>query len=142
MALALATTAYAGDVAPGDVEIVDGAIATPLTATAGDPERGKQAFTGRKAGNCLACHLVTSLLDEHQFHGEIGPPLDGVADVYSPAELRAQIVNSKQANPDTIMPAFYRTNGLNRVPEKFAGTILSAQEVEDIIAYLATLRDE
>ncbi len=142
IALALATTAQAGEIAPGDVKIVDGSVATPLTDRPGDVERGKGAFTDRKAGNCLACHLVTSLLDEQQFHGEIGPPLDGVADVYSAAELRAQIVNSKAANPATIMPAFYRITGFNRVPEKFAGTILSAQQVEDIIAYLGTLKDE
>jgi len=142
MALTLATASQAGEVAPGDVEIVDGTIEASLTGEAGDPARGKAAFVGRKAGNCLACHLVTELLDEQQFHGEVGPPLDGVGEVYTAAELRAQVVNSKAANPYTIMPAFYRTSGLNRVPEKFAGTILTAQEVEDIVAYLQTLRDE
>jgi len=135
-------TAQAGDVAPGDVRIVGGTVATPLTGEPGDAARGKQAFVGRKAGNCLACHLVTSLLDEQQFHGEIGPPLDGVGSLYSPGELRAQIVNSKAANPYTIMPAFYRIAGLNRVPDKFGGTILTAQQVEDIVAYLGTLKDE
>lgn len=142
MALSLTTAAYAGDVAPDDVVIVEGMVATPLTSEPGDAARGKAAFVGRKAGNCLACHLVTSLLDEQQFHGEIGPPLDGVGSLYSPGELRAQIVNSKVANPMTIMPAFYRTAGLNRVPEKFGGTILTAQQVEDIVAYLGTLKDE
>ena len=142
MALTLATASQAGEVAPGDVEIVDGTIEASLTGEAGDPARGKAAFVGRKAGNCLACHMVTELLDEQQFHGEVGPPLDGVGEVYTAAELRAQVVNSKAANSYTIMPAFYRTSGLNRVPEKFAGTILTAQEVEDIVAYLQTLRDE
>jgi sulfur-oxidizing protein SoxX len=140
--VAFGATAQAEEVAPGDIRIVDGAIEMPLTSEPGDAVRGKAAFIGRKAGNCLACHVVTELLDEQQFHGEIGPPLDGVADVYSAAELRAQIVNSKDANPMTIMPAFYRTSGLNRVPEKFSGTILTAQQVEDIIAYLGTLKDE
>lgn len=144
MVLTLATIvpAMAGEVAPGDVTIVDGAVPVALTGEPGDPERGRAAFVGRKAGNCLACHLVTSLLDEQQFHGEIGPPLDGVADVYSAAELRAQIVDSKVANPMTIMPAFYRSSGLTRVPEKFAGTILTAQQVEDIVAYLMTLEED
>ncbi len=141
-AATLATTAQAGEVAPGDVKIVDGAIAASLTGEPGDAERGKAAFVGRKAGNCLACHVVTELLDEQQFHGEIGPPLDGVADIYSAAELRAQIVDSKVANPATIMPAFYRETGLNRVPDAFKGTILSAQQVEDIVAYLGTLKGE
>jgi len=142
MGLTLGGMAQADEIAPGDVEIVDGVIEASLTGEPGDAERGKAAFVGRKAGNCLACHVVTELLDEQQFHGEVGPPLDGVGDTYSAAELRAQVVNSKAANPYTIMPAFYRTSGLNRVPEKFSGTILSAQEVEDIIAYLETLKDE
>lgn len=142
-AAALAVTvSHAGEIAPDDVKIVDGAISTPLTGEPGDPERGKAAFVGRRAGNCLACHVVTELLEEQQFHGEVGPPLDGVGSTYSAAELRAQVVNSKAANPATLMPAFYRTSGLNRVPEKFKGTILTAQQVEDIVAYLGTLTDQ
>ncbi|MEL6479950.1 MAG: c-type cytochrome, partial [Pseudomonadota bacterium] len=72
-----------------------------------------------------------------------GPPLDGVADRWSEAELRAIIVNSKAVFGDhTIMPAFYRTTGFNRTLEKFAGkTILSAQQVEDVVAYLKTLKE-
>ena len=85
--------------------------------------------------------MVTSLLDEEQFHGEVGPPLDGVGDVYSAAELRARIVNPKTDLPDTIMPSFYHLGG-NRVAEQFAGkTILTAQEVEDVVAYLLTLKE-
>ena len=93
--LGLASAALAGEVAPGDVKIVEGMIEQPLTDKPGDPEAGIDAFTGRKAGNCLACHQVTSLLGAFQFHGEVGPPLDGVADVYTAAELRARIVNPK-----------------------------------------------
>lgn len=141
-AAGLATGASAGEVAPGDVEIVDSAIEQPLTDKPGDPEAGLGAFTGRKAGNCLACHQVTSLLDAFQFHGEVGPPLDGVADVYSAAELRARIVNPKVDLPDTIMPSFYHIGGTNRVGKAFEGkTILTAQEVEDVIAYLLTLKE-
>jgi len=139
---AVASAASAADVAPDDVKIVDGLLESPLTDKAGDPEAGRQLFTGRKKGNCLACHVVTSLLDAEQFHGEVGPPLDTVADVYSEAELRARIVNPKTELPDTIMPSFYRTSGMNRVNKKFVGkTILSAQEVEDIVAYLLTLKE-
>lgn len=138
----LAAVASAGEVAPGDVKIMDGALEMPLTDQAGDAERGKIAFTDRKAGNCLACHVVTELQESHLFHGEVGPPLDGVADVYSAAELRARIVNPKTDLPDTIMPAFYRTSGYSRSAGKFEGkTILTAQQVEDVVAYLLTLKE-
>jgi sulfur-oxidizing protein SoxX len=136
----LAGAAFA-EVAPQDVKIVDGALEMALTDKAGDPVAGRDTFAGRKKGNCLACHMVTSLLDEEQFHGEVGPPLDGVGDVYSAAELRARIVNPKTDLPDTIMPSFYHVGG-NRVAEQFAGkTILTAQEVEDVVAYLLTLKE-
>lgn len=137
--LSVATGAQA-DIAPEDTRIVDGVLDMPLTGVAGDPVAGRETFTGRKKGNCLACHMVTSLMDDEQFHGEVGPPLDGVGDIYSAAELRARIVNPKTELPDTIMPSFYDASG-NRVAEKFAGkTILSAQEVEDVVAYLLTLK--
>lgn len=139
---ALATGTSAADIAPGDVDIVDGVLDLPLTDTAGDPEAGRAIFANRKQGNCLACHQVTELLESEQFHGEVGPPLDGVADTYSVGELRARIVNPKIDLPDTIMPSFYRLGGTNRTAEKFKGkTILTAQQVEDVVAYLQTLRE-
>lgn len=144
LALMLGISGAAADmVKPGDVKIVEGALATPLTNTPGDPEKGRKWFMGRKLGNCLACH-VNSDLAEQPYHGEVAPPLDGVAGRWSPDELRAIIVNPKVAiSPDTIMPAFYRDSGFNRVAEKFAGkTILTAQQVEDVVAYLMTLKDE
>jgi sulfur-oxidizing protein SoxX len=135
--------AHAGAMKPGEVKIVDGAVATPLTDQAGDPEKGRQWFLGRKLGNCLACHVNSDMAKE-PYHGEVGPPLDGVADRWTPAELRAILVNSKEAlSPDTIMPSFYRDSGFNRVAEQFAGkTILTAQQVEDVIAYLTTLKEK
>ncbi|MEQ8227535.1 MAG: sulfur oxidation c-type cytochrome SoxX [Rhodospirillales bacterium] len=113
----------------------------PLTDKAGDAAAGKKIFSNRKQGNCLACHAL-SKMPEQPFHGQIAPPLDGVADRYSIAEIRLQVVNPKAINPDTIMPAFYRKDGLHRVLKKFDGkTILSAQQVEDLLAYLATLKE-
>ena len=142
VACGLASAASAAEIAPGDVNIVEGALDTPLTDKAGDAEAGRAIFANRKQGNCLACHMVTDLLDSEQFHGEVGPPLDGVADVYSVGELRARIVNPKTELPDTIMPSFYRVGGTNRTAKKFDGkTILSAQQVEDILAYLQTLKE-
>lgn len=135
--------ASAETVKPGDVKIVDGAVAQPLTDKPGDPAKGRQWFMGRKLGNCLACHVNSDLADQ-PYHGEVGPPLDGVADRWSPNELRAIVVNSKEAlSPETIMPGFYRDTGFNRVAEKFAGkTILTAQQVEDVVAYLMTLKEQ
>jgi sulfur-oxidizing protein SoxX len=123
-------------------EIVDGtAIAASLTGQAGDAANGKMVFLDRKKGNCLACHVVSSLSDQ-PFHGEVGPPLDGIADRMSPEELRLRVVNPKVVNEDTIMPAFYRTDGFERVLKEFEGkSILSAQEVEDVLAYLQTMKE-
>lgn len=137
-----AAGAGAADVAPSAVKFDDGVIAESLTGQPGDPVNGRDVFMGRKLGNCLACHANSDMADQ-PFHGEVGPPLDGVADRWSPAELRAIIVNSKQIFGDgTIMPAFYKDSGYYRPAEKFEGqTILTAQQVEDVIAYLMTLKE-
>ncbi|MGI9522279.1 MAG: sulfur oxidation c-type cytochrome SoxX [Hyphomicrobiaceae bacterium] len=137
-----ADTKAASVTTPNDVNIVDGKLNQSLSGRAGDAAAGRKWFVGRKLGNCLACH-VNSDTATQQFHGEVGPPMDGVADRYSEPELRAIIVNSKAVFGDhTLMPAFYRTRGLNRVGKKFVGkTILSAQQVEDVLAYLRTLKE-
>lgn len=123
-------------------EIVDDeAITASLTGAPGDPDKGRETFLDRKLGNCLGCHAVTEL-EAEPFHGEVGPPLDGVADVYGEGELRLRVVNPKVVNPDTIMPGFYVADGLHRVAEKFQGkAILTAGQVEDIVAYLLTLKE-
>ena len=123
-------------------EIVDeSSIPESLTGRPGDPDKGREAFLNRQQGNCLGCHAVTEL-EAEPFHGEVGPPLDGVADIYDEGEIRLRIVNAKAVNPDTIMPGFYVTEGLHRVAEKFQGkTILTAEQVEDIVAYLLTLKE-
>jgi sulfur-oxidizing protein SoxX len=137
------SAASAGAIKPADVKVVDGAVAQSLTGQPGDPAEGRKWFLGRKLGNCLACHTIKDLAKE-PYHGEVGPPLDGVAGRWSEGELRAIVVNSKEAlSPETIMPGFYRDYGLHRVAEKFQGkTILTAQQVEDVVAYLMTLKEE
>jgi len=127
---------------PVAYEIVDDeAIPTSLTGSPGDPAKGRETFINRKLGNCLGCHAVTEL-EAEPFHGEVGPPLDGVADIYGEGELRLRVVNPKVVNPDTIMPGFYVVDGLHRVAGDFQGkTILSADQVEDIVAYLMTLKE-
>ncbi len=140
--VAIATMAAAEVIAPGDVVFEDGgAVLQSLTGTPGDPVAGRDIFANRKLGNCLACHQNTDLNDQ-LFHGEVGPSLDGVADRWEEAQLRGILTNSKNTFEDTIMPAFYRTDGLSRVMEKFQGkTILTAQQVEDVLAYLLTLKE-
>lgn len=136
-----AGTVLAETAAPSAVMFEDGAIAKSLTGAAGNPEDGAKAFMNRKLGNCLACH-VNSDMEEQPFHGEVGPPLDGVADRWTEAELRGIVTNSKEMFPDTIMPGFYRDSGYSRPLEKFEGkSILTAQQVEDIVAYLLTLKE-
>lgn len=116
-------------------------IAKSLTGKAGDAAKGKKVAINRKKGNCLACHAVTVLKDV-PYHGEVAPTLDGVADRYKPGQLRMMIVDQKKYFPDTIMPAMYRKDGLHRVQKKWQGkTILTAQEVEDILAFILTLKD-
>ena len=119
------------------------ARATRMGAGAsGDAVKGKEWFVGRKLGNCLACH-VNADASKESFHGEVGPPLDGVGDRWSEAELRGIVTNSKMMFDGTIMPAFYKDAGYNRPLDKFDGkTILSAQQVEDIVAYLMTLKEQ
>lgn len=128
---------------PDSVKLADGEIAMSLTGASGDAVKGRETFINRKQGNCLACH-VNAEVKEQSFHGEVGPALDGVADRWEEAELRAILVDSKQVlGEETIMPSFYRLKNGARTMEKFAGkTILSAEQVEDVLAYLQTLKEE
>ena len=140
--LALASGAFAGSTTPMDVSFEDGAVAASLSGAAGDAVEGRKVFANRKLGNCLACH-VNDDLSEQSFHGEVGPELNGVADRWTEGELRGIVANAKMTFEDTIMPAFYVDSGYTRSLEKFEGkSILSAQQVEDVIAYLMTLKDD
>ncbi len=141
IAVLSAGIASAEDVMPAKVMFDDGAINASLTGMTGNPEEGAKIFMNRKLGNCLACHMNADM-EEQPFHGEVGPALDGVGDRWSEAELRGIVSNSKEMFPDTIMPSFYRDTGFTRSLEKFEGkSILSAQQVEDVVAYLLTLKE-
>ncbi|WP_455372536.1 sulfur oxidation c-type cytochrome SoxX [Limibacillus halophilus] len=121
-------------------EIVDMAIPKPLTDQAGDAANGRATVIDRKLGNCLACHQITDI-KEQQFHGEVGPPLDGVAERWEEGQLRLIVANSKAVFDGTIMPAFLVTEGFNHPLDKFEGkSILTPQQVEDVVAYLKTLK--
>lgn len=113
----------------------------PLTATPGDPARGAAIVTDPQHGLCTLCHAGP--FPQVDFAGTLGPDLTGVGARRTVAELRQKIVDSRVGNPDTIMPPYYATDGLVRVGERWQGaTILTAQEVEDVVAYLATLTGE
>ncbi|MGB1164141.1 MAG: sulfur oxidation c-type cytochrome SoxX, partial [Paracoccaceae bacterium] len=136
------SSAFAADVMPANVVFNDGAVGAALTAQAGDPAAGRKVFMNRKLGNCLACHANEDMSDQ-SFHGEVGPALDGVADRWEAAELRGIVVNSKMMFEGTIMPAFYKDAGFERNLKNFQGkSILNAQQVEDVVAYLLTLKEE
>lgn len=116
------------------------AIAAPIGGKRGDATRGRTLSLDRKKGNCIACHALP--IPEAEFPGEIGPPLIGIGKRLSEGEIRLRVVDAKQLNPATIMPGYYRNpKYFKNVKKKYRGkTLLTAQEVEDIVAYLVTLK--
>jgi sulfur-oxidizing protein SoxX len=139
-ALLLATGVQAGAGSMAAYKVVGGnSIPNSLTGKSGDAKKGRATAINRKKGNCLGCHKMP--IPEQQFHGLVGPDLAGVASRLSEGEIRLRVVDPKQVNPDTIMPAFYKSKGFTRVLKKFKGkTVISAADVEDIVAYLKTLK--
>ena len=137
-----ATTASADAVAPDKVMFDDIEVKVSLSGKPGDAAEGKKSFANRKLGNCLACHVNKDLASQ-PFHGEIGPPMDGAGSRYTESQLRGILVDSKAVFGDeTIMPGFYRVEPGARTAKKFKGkTILSGQQIEDIIAYVMTLKE-
>ncbi len=120
--------------------VVGDAIPLPLTASPGDAARGRAIVANRTVGLCLLCH--SGPIPEERFQGNLAPSLAGAGTRWSVAQLRLRIVDGSRLNPDTIMPPYYRTAGLVRVAKAFEGkTILTAAQIEDVVAYLATLKE-
>jgi len=149
LCLALATPAIAEEVSPDNVAYGEyGDVEVSLTGVPGNVDAGREIMITRGKGNCIACHQVTALEDQ-PFHGEVGPTLDGAGDRWSAAELRGLVANPKMTFDWTVMPAFYRTSGFNRPGDAYTGKaattalspLLTAQEVEDVVAYLQTLTE-
>ena len=116
------------------------AIQESLTGAKGDPARGRAIVASRQVGLCLLCH--SGPFPEERFQGELAPDLKGSGARWSEGQLRLRIADSSRINPATIMPAYHRTEGLTRVAPAFRGKpILSAQQIEDVVAYLMTLKD-
>jgi sulfur-oxidizing protein SoxX len=120
--------------------IVGDAIPASLTGTDGDPVRGRAVAVDRRLGACLLCH--TGPFPEEKFQGTLAPDLSGAGSRWSEGQLRLRLVDATRLNPDTIMPAYYRVEGLTRVDLTWRGKpVLTAEQIEDVIAFLVTLRD-
>jgi sulfur-oxidizing protein SoxX len=130
-------TAAADDRVP--YQIVGDGIPTSLTGSPGDPARGR-ALVLTRTTTCILCH--SGPFPEVRFQGDLAPDLTGVGKRWATSQLRLRMVDASRFNPETIMPSYYRIDGLVGVARNVAGKpILSAAEIEDIVAYLATLRD-
>merc|ERR1711991_835902 len=104
----------------------------------GNIERGKKIFISRKV-NCLSCHEAPII--EEKFQGNFGPSLSGIGSRYNKEELRLRVIDAKSINPDSIMPSYFKKIKFERTPKEFLNrTILSAQEVEDLVEYLYSLK--
>jgi sulfur-oxidizing protein SoxX len=116
-------------------------MSKPLTSQPGDAQRGKAVAVDSNRGNCTICHRLPIAEVQPSASGDLGPSLSGVGARFTPAQLRQRIVDARSLNPETLMPAYYVTQGLQRVQAKYAGQpILTAQEVEDLVAFLVTLQ--
>ena len=119
--------------------IVGDAIPASLTGSGGDPARGREIVVNRQVGLCLLCH--SGPFPEQKFQGTLAPDLKGAGGRSSAGQLRLRIVDAARIRPDTIMPPYYRVDGLERVAPSFQGKpILTAEQIEDVVAYLVTLR--
>jgi L-cysteine S-thiosulfotransferase len=120
--------------------IVGDGIPASLTGVRGEAERGRAIVTSRQVGLCLLCH--SGPFPEEKLQGTLAPDLAGTGTRWSEAQLRLRIVDSTRLNPETIMPAYYRVEGLTRVADVFrAKPILTAEQIEDVVAYLSNLRE-
>jgi L-cysteine S-thiosulfotransferase len=121
--------------AAGSADAVD----TPLTEQPGDPDRGRQIVEDRSLSACLLCHAGP--FPAPHLQGTIGPSLDSVGSRLSAGQLRLRLIDARKLKPDTVMPPYYVVEGLNRTGRQWQGRpALSAQQIEDVVAFLATLR--
>ena len=140
LAAAFATVPAGAQEGLRPVHIVGDAIPDSLTGGAGDPQRGRTIVLNRQTGLCLLCH--SGPFPEERFQGDLAPDLRGAGARSSEGQLRLRLVDGSKVNATTIMPAYYRTEGLARVAPAFrAKPILTAEQIEDVVAFLLTLRD-
>ncbi len=133
-----AALAWAAGAAAAEFAIVADGIPAPLAA-AGDAARGRTLVIARESANCVLCHAVPD--PAIRFAGNVGPSLAGVGARLTAAQLRLRVADNLRVNPDSVMPSYFKTEGLDRVAAAYAGKpVLTATEVEDVVAFLATLR--
>ena len=146
-AILVASAAFA-EITPTAVSFSDdGSVALSLTGVAGNAEEGAKVASTRPLGNCVACHAVSAL--KADFQGNVGPELNGAADRWSEAQLRGIVVDAKHTFEGTVMPGMYKTGPYIRPGDAYTGKaakaelspILTAQQVEDVVAFLMTLKE-
>ena len=136
--LALAVPSLAQESLP-PYEVVGNAMPKSLTGAPGDAERGR-ALVVKRESTCLLCHAGP--FPEQRFQGDLSPSLQGAGARWSEGELRLRLVDATRLNPATIMPSYYRVDGLTRVAQSYRGKpVLTAEQIEDVVAYLKTLKD-
>jgi L-cysteine S-thiosulfotransferase len=130
LALALLALVVVGDGAP-----------QPLTDTAGDATRGRAIVVNRQQGLCLLCHNGPNVFAEVREQGNLASNLEGAGTRWTAAQLRWRVADARRLDPNGLMPSFYRSEGLSQVGRAWVGqTVLSAQEIEDVVAFLQTLK--
>ena len=142
----LPLVAFALSSAPGAAQealvpytVVGDAIPKSLTGKPGDPENGRAVLVKRE-NTCLLCH--SGPFPDQRFQGDLSPNLKGTGSRWSEGELRLRLVDASRLNPATIMPSYYRIDGLTRVAANFRGRpVLTAEQIEDVVAFLMTLKD-
>ncbi len=123
---------------PAAINIVGDAIVTPLTTTPGDAARGAAIVANRQIGLCVLCHQLPS---DNKSQGNIATSIAGAGSRWSAAQLRLRLVDSRRLDPSSVMPAYHRLDGLTRVANAYQGKpIFDAQQIEDVVAYLVTLK--
>ena len=121
-------------------EVVGDAIPAPLTGASGDAARGRSIVANRQLGMCLLCH--SGPFPEERFQGTLAPDLAGAGSRWSDGQLRLRLADGRRLNPESIMPPYHRVEGLARVGAAWRSQpLLSAQQIEDVVAFLRTLRD-
>lgn len=144
----IAAGVHAKEILPTNVAFNEGAVEQSLSGKPGDAANGRIIVGDKGLGNCVACHQATDL-EDIPFQGEIGPMLDGAGERWSEAELRGIVANAKIMFEDSMMPSFYKTEGFIRPGKAYTGKaaddtfgpLLSAQQIEDVVAYLVTLKE-
>jgi sulfur-oxidizing protein SoxX len=137
--VALCGSAWAAPVQTETYQVVGDAIPSPLGGLVGDASRGRALVTDRRAGLCLLCH--SGPFPEERFQGNLSTDLSGAGSRWSPGQLRLRLADARRLNPDTVMPAYHRTAGLRQVAGAWQGRpIFSAQQVEDVVSFLETLK--